>query len=249
MDSGDPTIDYRFTVTQNKRIYAYLKTENEQAVNLWLGVWDNITENYNFKSYGRYFETRNQCILDLGVYEPGTQIALRVTIDNDQNATIIKAPYFYYFNEEVFQEDIDVLKTQQMQIQKQNATYIRATVNAQEGQILFTSIPYEEGWTVKVNGKKVQVSRVDENGNPFNETVDAPQCLKAMIYVPFEQAGTYTVTMSYMPPYFLVGLGMLAIGIGVIIMFYLYDRKNNKVLIAKVRTKKREAMQAEKAAS
>ena len=249
MDSGDPTIDYRFTVTQNKRIYAYLKTENEQAVNLWLGVWDNITENYNFKSYGRYFETRNYCILDLGVYEPGTQIALRVTIDNDQNATIIKAPYFYYFNEEVFQEDIDVLKTQQMQIQKQNATYIRATVNAQEGQILFTSIPYEEGWTVKVNGKKVQVSRVDENGNPFNETVDAPQCLKAMIYVPFEQAGTYTVTMSYMPPYFLVGLGMLAIGIGVIIMFYLYDRKNNKVLIAKVRTKKREAMQAEKAAS
>jgi hypothetical protein len=39
------------------------------------------------------------------------------------------------------------------------------------------------------------------------------------------------------------------VGIGVIIMFYLYDRKNNKILIAKVRNKRREAMQAEKAAS
>ncbi len=244
MESGDPTVDYRFTVMQNKRIYAYLKTENEQAVNLWLGVWDNITETYDFKSYGRYFETRNYCILDLGVYDVGTKVALRMTVDNDQNATIVKAPYFYYFNEDVFQEDIDVLKTQQMQIEKQNATYIRGTVNVQAGQILFTSIPYEEGWTVKVNGQKVQAP-VDGQ----NQIVDAPQCLKAMIYVPFEEAGTYTVTMSYMPPYFLLGIGMLAVGIGVIIMFYLYDRKNNKILIAKVRNKRREAMQAEKAAS
>jgi uncharacterized membrane protein YfhO len=244
MESGDPTVDYRFTVMQNKRIYAYLKTENEQAVNLWLGIWDNVTENYNFKSYGRYFETRNYCILDLGVYDVGTKIALRVTVDNEQNATIIKAPYFYYFNEEVFQEDIDVLKTQQMQVEKQNATYIRGTVNAQAGQILFTSIPYEDGWTVKVNGKKVQVPVDGEM-----QTVNAPQCLKAMIYVPFEEAGKYTVTMSYMPPYFLLGIGMLAVGVCIIIMFYLYDRKNNKVLIARVRTKRREAMQAEKAAS
>ncbi len=244
MDSGDPTVDYRFTVGQNKRIYAYLKTENEQAVNLWLGTWDNVTEKYNFKSFGRYFETKNYCILDLGVYEPGTKLALRMTVDNDQNATIVKAPYFYYFNEDVYQADIDVLKTQQMQIEKQNATYIKGTVNAQEGQILFTSIPYEEGWTVKVDGKKVQV--ISEDGK--TESVNAQQCLKAMIYVELEP-GTHTITMSYLPPYFMTGMIMLGVGIAIIIMFYTYDRKNNKVLIARVRNKRREAMQAEKAAS
>ncbi len=242
MESGDPTIDYRFTVTANKRIYAYLKTENEQAVNLWLGTWDNVIEDYQFKPFGRYFETRNYCILDLGVYEPGTKISLRVTVDNDQNATIIKAPYFYYFNEEVFQEDIDVLKTQQLDLQKFNATYLRGTVTAQENQILFTSIPYEDGWTVKVDGRKVTVT------NPETEQEETPHCLKAMIYVPLE-AGTHTITMSYTPPYFVLGVLMLAVGIVIIIMFYQYDRKNNKVLIAKVRNKRREAMQAEKAAS
>ncbi|MBR1555659.1 MAG: YfhO family protein [Oscillospiraceae bacterium] len=244
MDSGDPTIDYRFTVTENKRIYAYLKTENEQAVNLWLGTWDNVTENYNFTSFGRYFETKNYCILDLGVYEVGTQVALRVTVDNDQNATIIKAPYFYYFNEDVYQEDIDVLKTQQMQIQKATATYLRGTVTSQEGQILFTSIPYEDGWTVKVDGRKVQVT----NDDGSTETVNAQQCLKAMIYVPLD-TGTHTITMSYTPPYFVLGVIMLGVGVAIIIMFWQYDRKNNKVLIAKFRNKKRAAMQAEKAAS
>ncbi len=244
MESGDPTVDYRFTVDENKRIYAYLKTENEQAVNLWLGTWDASINNYNFRSFGRYFETKNYCILDLGVYEPGTKVALRVTVDNDQNATIIKAPYFYYFNEDVFQNDIDTLKTQQMNLEKFDATHIKGTVNAKEGQILFTSIPYEEGWVVKVDGKKVQIT--DADGKVQN--VNAQQCLKAMIYVPVE-AGEHTITMTYLPPYFTFGVVLLAIGIVIIIMLYDYDRRNNKILIAKVRNKRREAMQAEKAAS
>ena len=32
--------------------------------------------------------------------------------------------------------------------------------NAKEGQSLFTSIPYCDGWTVKVNGQKVQPDKV-----------------------------------------------------------------------------------------
>ncbi|MDE6004419.1 MAG: YfhO family protein [Oscillospiraceae bacterium] len=227
MDSGDPTVDYCFTVTENKRVYAYLRTENEMAVNLWLGTYNEETGNYEFDSrgFGTYFETKNYCILDLGVYEIGTKVALRLTVNNDNNATIIKAPHFYYFNEDVYQNDIDVLKTKQLTIQKHTDTYIRGTVTAEEGEVLFTSIPFEDGWTVKVDGKKVETT----------------QCLKAMIYVPLT-AGTHTVTLSYLPPYFELSIVLFIIGIGVIIMFYRYDRKNNKILIARIRNKKREAM-------
>ena len=242
MDSGDPTVDYRFTVTENKRVYAYLKTENEQKVNLWLGTWNDANNNYDFSGFGTYFETRNYCILDLGVYEPGTKVCLRATVDNDQNATIIKEPFFYYFNDDLFQKDIDVLKNQQMKIEKHRATFIRGTVDAQEGQILFTSIPYEEGWTVKVDGRKVTVPNAETNKE------ETPHCLKAMIYVPMS-AGTHTVTFSYTPPYFGLGVFMLIIGIGIIIMFYFYDKKNNKILLARERNKKREAIQAEKSAA
>ncbi|MDE5885797.1 MAG: YfhO family protein [Oscillospiraceae bacterium] len=229
MDSGDPTVDYRFTVTENKRVYAYLKTENEQKANLWLGVYNEDSNDYDFKGFGTYFETKNYCILDLGVYDIGTKISLRMTVDNDNNATIVKAPYFYYFNEDLFQEDINILKTQQMQVEKFSDDYIKGTVTAQENQILFTSIPYEEGWTVKLDGKKI----------------DTSECLKAMIYIPVT-AGTHTITMSYLPPYFTTGMTMVVIGIAIIILFYRYDRNNNKVLIARIRNKKREAIQSGK---
>ncbi len=34
-------------------------------------------------------------------------------------------------------------------------TYLEGTVNAEkDGSVLFTTIPYENGWTITVNGKK-----------------------------------------------------------------------------------------------
>ena len=44
-----------------------------------------------------------------------------------------------------------------MDIENGSAEFI---VNAKEGQSLFTSIPYCDGWTVKVNGQKVQPDKV-----------------------------------------------------------------------------------------
>ncbi len=226
MDSGDPTIDYRFTVTSEQEIFCFLKTENEQFVNLWYGTKTADEEDYTFKPYGQYFETHNYSIISLGKQPIGTEISLRLTVANDQNATIIKEPFFYYFDRDQFQTDIDKLKANQLQVEKYTDTYIKGTVNAPEGQVLFTSIPYEEGWTVKVDGTKVETT----------------SCLDAVIYVPLS-AGMHTVTFSYTPPGFVAGVFMLFVGIGMMVVFYQYDKKNNKVLIAKARNKKRSEIQ------
>ena len=214
MDSGDPTVDYRFTVEESKEIFCFLKTENEQKANLWLGKWDDSINDYQFESYGIYFDAQsNYCIFSLGTYEPGTKLSLRLTVDNDQNAIIVKEPFFYYFNRDVFQADIDRLKPGQMQIEKFTDTYLKGTVTAEDGQILFTSIPYEPGWTVKVDGKKVK----------------SEECIKSMLYVPMT-AGTHTVTFSYTPPGFVTGVVLFVMGIGMLVIFYQYDRKYNKIL-------------------
>ena len=231
MDSGDPTVDYRFTVTEAKEIYMFLKTENEQKVNLWLGTWDDELDDYSFKGYGTYFETKNYCIISLGTHPVGTKLSMRLTIANDQNATIIKQPYFYYYNPEVFQPDIDSLKDAQLQVEKFSDTYIKGTVTASEGEILFTSLPYQDGWTVKVDGKKVEHLEV----------------MKAMIGVELTP-GTHTVTFSYTPPGFVMGVVLFILGIGMLVLFYRYDKKNNKVLIAAARSKKLADIQAEKKA-
>lgn len=233
MDSGDPTIDYRFTATEAKEVFMFLKTENEQGVNLWLGTWDEASNDYYFQpgGYGTYFETKNYSIISLGTFEVGTKVCMRLTVDNDQNATIIKEPFFYYYNPEVFQQDIAQLKDAQLNVTKYNDRYIKGTVTASEGEILFTSIPYQDGWTVKVDGKKVEPIEV----------------VKAMIGVELEP-GEHTVTFSYTPPGFTVGVVLFILGIGMLVLFYRYDKKNNKVLIAAVRNKKLAELQAEKKA-
>ncbi len=218
MDSGDPTVDYRFTVTDTKEIYCFLKTENEQRVNLWLGTWDEELGDYEFEGFGTYFDTKNYCILSLGSYEPGTQVALRLTVANDQNATIIKNPFFYYFDEAKFKEDIAQLKDGQLELTKASDTCLKGTVTAQENELLFTSIPYEEGWTVKVDGKKVE----------------PVELLNAMMGVELTP-GEHTISFTYTAPGFIPGMILVVLGIGCIVLLYRYDRKHNKVLIAQAR--------------
>ena len=54
-------------------------------------------------------------------------------------------------------EDLEKYTPDVMDIENGSAEFV---VNAKEGQSLFTSIPYCDGWTVKVNGQKVQPDKV-----------------------------------------------------------------------------------------
>ena len=242
---GDPTVDYRFTAESDEEVLFFFKTENEQAVNLWLGLFDPELNDYRFGTcgYGQYFETHNYSIVSLGHFTPGTKVSLRLTVLDKDNATIIKEPFFYYFDREAYQRDIERLKTNQLQVTKFRDDYIQGTVTAEDNQVLFTSIPYEPGWTVKVDGKKIcttgakDIEEIEYQDGSKGTKQEAHQALKAMIYVPLA-AGTHTVTMSYTPPGFLLGVLLLIIGIGMCVVFYRYDSKNNKVMIANARAKK-----------
>ncbi|MCR5717558.1 MAG: YfhO family protein [Oscillospiraceae bacterium] len=250
---GDPTVDYRFTVDSDEEVLFFLKTENEQAVNLWLGIYDEATGNYRFGSsgFGQYFETHNYSILSMGHFTPGTKVALRMTVLDKDNATIVKEPFFYYFNRDKYQEDIDKLKGGQMEITKFSADSLEGTVTAGENQDLFTSIPYEPGWTVYVDGQKAFTtgsSDYTESVNADGQKVrsyDAHQMLKAMIYVPLE-AGQHTIRMKYTPPGFVAGVLLFVVGTAMCVMFGMYDSRSNKVLLALANSRKADAAQRER---
>ena len=82
---------------------------------------------------------------------------------------------------------------------------------------MMTSIPYEPGWTVKVDGKKVEPVVL------FN----------AMIGVPLSP-GTHEVEMSFLPNGFVQGFGLMLLGIAATIGLGCYDRKHNKAMLAAI---------------
>lgn len=257
---GDPTVDFHLVAESEEPIYIYFKTEFQKEVNLWMSTWDETewseneaawrenntgdftwaaADNYakdngGFESMGQYFEGDNYIALRLGTFAPGTKITLRMTVANQEKFTIVKNFLFYTYHPSVFQEDIDILKKNQWQIdaEKSNDRKLVGTITAEEGQLMMTTIPDQPGWTVKVDGKKV----------------DQLVIVDALIGVELEP-GTHTVTMTYTPPGWWIGMGLLGGGLILIVLFWFGDRKRYAAMLVELEAEKeRERQQAKKRA-
>ena len=86
-----------------------------------------------------------------------------------------------------------------MKIGKRSA---EGTVTAKKAQTLITTIPYDKGWTAKIDGKKVDTK--------------AFQDAFVSIHLP---KGKHNVTFSYLPKGFIIGGISFILSIGLFILY------------------------------
>ena len=262
----DAVVNIDVTVPKKGNIYMHLGSEMRRPANVWVAVKgeDGVyrgqksgTEAYD--GYGTYFNTNSSPIVRMGPFNAGDEVEIRLTIpptgtdgsytgSNEYIMVRKNAGFnFYYLDEEAFTEDINKLKTQpwDLDMSKTNDRYLVGDVDAQEGQILMTTIPYEPGWEVKIDGKTVN-NLIQEEKNPDTGTVTLKNSngiegevivLGTLIGIRVP-AGHHTVSMKYTPPGFNTGVVTLILGIACLVLFYMYDRKHNKVLIERQKAKK-----------
>lgn len=90
---------------------------------------------------------------------------------------------FYSFKNDICDEVYDCLKDNQWQLESVQDGYYKGTVaSTEDKKLMFTSIPYEKGWTLKVDG------RVQEITPLLNET---------LIGVELENPGIHEIEFSY----------------------------------------------------
>ena len=234
----DPTVDMFIEAQSDDPIYLFFKSENESKVNLWLADQWNLETNScknkdgtDAKSLGSYFETDDYHILYVGTYPKGTQLQLRMTLRTDAAGTkekyaIVKAFYYYHFNTALFQEDINKLKTNQWNLTTYGGRTLEGKITATEDQsMMMTSVPWEPGWSVWVDGKKLK----------SEEVLNIAQSMIGVQLTP----GEHTVKMKYTPPGLRFGLLLLLLGIAAVVMFWYYDKNKNETvkLIAANRAK------------
>ncbi|MBQ8960031.1 MAG: YfhO family protein [Ruminococcus sp.] len=251
--AGDPTVNIHITAQSDDEMYMFLKSDNQKGANLWISTTKD--ENGNFidhKGYGGYFDGYEYSIVDLGSYPAGTEMEIRLTIrkvdgSGNNEYIMIKDFQFYHFNYEAFHEDIQQLKQNEWKLDMDKTTqrHLVGEIDAQEGQIMYTSIPYEPGWTIKVDGKKVDdlfVEDLSSGTSIMQNTVagDLGQVvvLNALIGLRLP-AGHHTVSMKYTPPGFNMGIFLLIAGIAIIVFFWYTDRKKNVVMIAQQKIRER----------
>ncbi len=264
--AGDPTVRIHITAETDDYIYMYLKSDNPKKCNMWLGVKDPADGEYKGRKsgtsqldgFGPYYEGYDYSIVNLGKFSAGEEIEVRLTIlQQDKSGAneyiMVKDFQFYTLDYEAFHNDIQQLKQNEWQLdmKKTRDNYLTGEIDVQDGQLMYTSIPLEPGWTIKVDGKKIPDLYTDTVKNPgeSNEmhvyqnnaseaTVGTVAILNALIGIKMP-AGHHTVTMKYTPPGFNTGIVTFIIGAVLLVLLYSKDKKTNKVLLERAKEKER----------
>ena len=135
-----------FTVTiaplKTQNCYLYVKSRSVDTVYV-TGEELNRTQNID-EAY----------ILDLGVLKEGEEVEVEVPLKDDADSGSASF-YICGLDQAVFERGFETLQKGAMQITDFRETHIEGTLTAGVNQILYTSIPYDDGWRIYVDGKRV----------------------------------------------------------------------------------------------
>ena len=217
---GEAHIDYIVEMDKDSDLYMYLPTKYERNCNVWvLDEEEYINGDGTMDFAGQFFVGDNYSILNLGKFLKNQDVRIRVTIDNDDNEAYWCDTLFYSFDFAQFETDAETLQSKGLTITSFDDTSLSGECYAQEsGQYLFTTIPDEPGWTVKVNGREVSTKK----------------SAGALITIPLEK-GKNEISMEFRPTYYTGAMIVSAAGLLIILIIFIFEYKNGKILIALVK--------------
>lgn len=154
-----------------------------------------------------YKNARKSFLLNLGYCDAGDTVTLE-TETGSMSKVIVNA---YVMNDKAMEETLDVLGQNQLQVTDYGSDYLNGTVTVDQNMDLVLSIPYDTGWTIKVDGV---VQNVDTFANAFPEL--------------HLTAGTHEISMTYIPAGKYKGLALSLIGLAVFCVLVYLEKKRVK---------------------
>lgn len=185
---------YTYQPTYQKERYIYYEAPHMSKL--------KVSINGNIRTYS---DTRGH-IVDLGDIGPQDTVTLTLTLDSDYTSADVEMVLFG-LNEDIYRQVWGQLSQETLNIVDNSATSIKGTIDVAENGILYTSIPYDAGWTVCVDGQKVETKSL--NGS--------------LMYIELD-AGTHEIEMSFIPQGFIPGL-MISAGCLFILIVIGFRRK------------------------
>lgn len=147
--------DVTVFVNPSKSANYYLYVRSNGIESLEASIGDRIINQYIDDEY---------YILDLGKCEKDEIFTVTMPIKSDVSADGVYF-YLYYLDENNFQEGYNYLKSGSLNIKQFNDTKISGDVNVLEDGYLYTSIPYDRGWNIRIDGKDVDPDDIMVFGN------------------------------------------------------------------------------------
>ena len=199
-EGGDGWVEFSVTVQQDDPLYCYFPTDRFKPATIYV----------NGEDFGDMFDTYTQGITYLGTYQKGETVTVRLV--PKYGMLRLYEPLFYTENLDLLQQAYDAMQPGFANLEMISSSHITGTVCAQEDGPLVFSIPYEEGWTVKVDGQSVPVRKA------VGELMAVDVC-----------AGEHTLELSYCPPGLVPGVFItLASAVLVSVWIFLIHKRRMK---------------------
>lgn len=201
-----------FTPNASGPMYFMISFTADHAGDYYVNCRGNYVTKIRFYKNGQEmaYDRYQLQAFHLGQLEEGDYISIEYEYSSISGSEV--APFYVStFHRDVFDRVYTKLTENLFTVETLKDGYVSGTINMPENQTLFTSIPYDEGWSVKVDGKKVSYYKV----------------AGAFIGVDMTP-GVHTVEFSYMPKGLLSGI-LISIVCMSLLMFALQIEKKLSV--------------------
>lgn len=191
--SGEISVTYKAPKDGMLYAWANVKSSNEVTV-----VSEHLNHDYDVEAQ-RY-------IFPIGYYKEGETVEIRVNANSDNTNKIAVA----YLNEDILDKVYESLADEGLNVTKYTSTKIEGTIDVNKSGTFLTSIPYEKGWRVYVDGKKA----------------DTKEVMGAFLAADVSE-GSHTVKLVYSPEGFVAGSILGAIAFLIFIMMCVSEWKKS----------------------
>ncbi len=145
-------LTYDIVAETDDVIYMYIPSTYPRECNLTV----------NGASKGTYFGNETHRIVELGSYEAGQELTIKLELNEDElYISTDDSSFFYYFDDDVYRSVAPMLKGSEFNITEWTEDTLSGSINVSEGdELIFTTIPYDEGWKVTADGKEIETFKV-----------------------------------------------------------------------------------------
>ena len=151
-------------------------------------------------------------MVNAGRFKKGDKIKLALKSDNGEELEVTDA-YIYYEDFDALKEFYDSVSAEKCSLEKITSSHLKGNYTSSTGCIMF-SIPYDEGWNVKADGKILSAQKIHKAAGELL-SVDVP-------------TGSHEIDLQFRSPGAAAGISITCIFALLLTIYIVYVRKMSK---------------------
>lgn len=215
------------------KVEAYVYNDKEQRVFLYINAGNAKTVSYDYPGceengpYNRDFSTGSGFV-DLGIVP--ADCTIKISFNLDRKGEFEKtyrtsgdfAIYAAAYDPDIYNEAYKLLDDEKLIVDNYGDDYIHGKITAQNDGIMFTSIPYDKGWSLVVDGEEQDYISLADSGVGKDDSKENGGFIGVEL-----TKGEHEIYFKYTARGFAAGAAVSVIAIAAFIAVVIYHRRKS----------------------